>query len=78
MQGMAAPLPIHRMYHIHWQVWIGLLFHYIFPVFPPVLYFMSALEGGDVDQNHVSCPQGHYPATLVIVLFVVPCLLLLE
>ena len=76
--GLAALLPIPRTYHIHWQVGIGPLFYYIFPVFLPILYFMSSLESSGTDQDHVSCLQGNCPAAFVIALFVAPHLLLLE
>ena len=39
---------------------------------------MSSLVGGDMEEDHVSCPQGHCPAAFVIVLFVVLHLLLVE
>ena len=49
MQGLAVPLPIPGPYHINWHIGIGLLFHNIFPIFPSVLNFVVALEGGYTD-----------------------------
>ena len=31
-----------------------------------------------MNQNHVSCPQGHCLATFIIITFMVPCFLLLK
>ena len=48
------------------------------PALPPILDFVSALEGGGMDQDHVTHPQGHWLATFIIVTFMVPHLLLLK
>ena len=47
--GPAAPFPIPGVYHINWYMGIGPLFHYIFPIFPSVLYLLTALEGSYTD-----------------------------
>ena len=39
---------------------------------------MSALEGSDTDQDCVSHPQKHCLATIIVISFTVPCLLLLK
>ena len=49
-----------------------------YTVFPPALEFVLALEGSDMDQDHVSHPQGHCLAPFVIITFMAPCLLLLK
>ena len=74
MQGLAAPLPIPGAYHIDWYIGIGLLFHHILLVFPSVLNFMAALEGSDMDQDHVPYVQGGCPAMLAVIELMVPCL----
>ena len=78
MLGPAVPLPIPRAYHINWQIGIRLPFHYIFPILPPILYLMSALQGSDMDQDCVSFLQGYCHAAFIIILFMALHLFLLE
>ena len=78
VQGIAAPFPFYWMYHIYWWVWIGLPFHHILPILPSALNFVSALEDGDMDQDHVSYPQGHCLAMSVIILLMMAVLPLAE
>ena len=56
--------------HIYWYIWVELPFHHIFSSPPFVLNFVPALEGADMDKNHVSHPQGHCLAASVIILLV--------
>ena len=46
---------------------MGLPLHNILPVLLPALDFVSALEGGDMDQDHVSCPQRHCLALFIMI-----------
>ena len=78
VQGMAVLFPIYRTHHIYWKVWVGLLFHHILPNLPSALNFVPALEGGDMDKDHVSHLQGHCLAASVIILFVAFHFLLLK
>ena len=66
------------MYHIYWYIQIALPLHHIIPVLPPALDFVSVLEVGDMDQDHVSHPQGHCLAPFIKIMFMVLCLLLLK
>ena len=59
-------------------MWIGLLLYHIFPVLPPALDFVLALEGGETDQDPVSHPQEHCLAPFIIITFMVHCLLLMK
>ena len=74
MQGLAAPLLIPWAYHMDWYIGIGPLFHHILLVFASVLYFMVALEGSDMDQDHAPYLQGCCPATLVVIELMALCL----
>ena len=74
---MAVPFPVYGIYDTYWKVCIGLLLHNIINVLPPALDFVSVLEGGDMDKDHVSYPQGHCFVTFIIT-FMAPHLLLLK
>ena len=75
VQGLGAPFPIYETYPIYWYILIGLPFHNIFPVLPPIQNFVSALEGDDTNQDCVSCPQGHCLTTFIIISFMAAHLL---
>ena len=70
------PFRIYGTYHIHWYVWIELPLYHILHVLLPALDFVLALEGGDTDQDHVSHPQEHCLALVIIIAFRAQCLLL--
>ena len=54
------------------------LFHYLFPILPSVLYFVMALEGSYKDQDYVPNLLGCCLASFVIILFVALCLFGME
>ena len=66
------PFPVPGAYHIDWCIGVGLLFHYIFPIFPLILHFLATFEGGYMDYNCVPNLQS-CSTLLIIVAFMSLC-----